>query len=452
MHNLLLYCIIYPIAAASLLAVMTGLTSRRLPSSWLWAITAAGVLASLVRLIFLDYSGTWGVDHRIFWRVGADVWAGIDPYSPERYRTHPFLNPPSTFPFFALIAALPYRTSLVLWGLIGTALAFVMVPLADATLEADEGVRKPISPAELGTVATAFALSDACMATLQLGQLSLIAAAFILFAVYVRSRARPASAGVVLGLATMKVGTMIPFLLLFLRPRDWKSWLVLGLTVVGLIVLGGQALQAPDHARAMLHHIGELSKPGAVNDISYAGPYNEWILGIDHLAYRLGVRDSLCLKLIQPVALAIIGTWLAAEILTRRIPSGLGISLVSLYSLVFLYHRLYDAVIIAPALVYSIRRARATSGRARWLFAIAVVLMFSILYLRRGPMARLTDWAASHQGPAAKLTEWFVLPFPTWSVLLAMLCLRLGHTLSAEPPDGRSAPGIDPDDGGRTRS
>ena len=132
----------------------------------------------------------------------------------------------------------------------------------------------------------------------------------------------------------------------------------------------------------MLHYIGEFSRPGAVNDISYDGPYNEGIRRIDHLAYRLGVRQASSLKAIQYGAVLLVGSWLAVELVTRRVSWGLGVSLVSLYSVVFLYHRVYDAVMIVPALVYAIGRAKATSGRAHWLYVVATVLMLLLLYQR----------------------------------------------------------------------
>jgi hypothetical protein len=425
--NLLLYTIIYPIAGTALVAVIWS-TSRRVPSSWLWMLSVAGVLASAVRLFYLARSEDWGIDHRIFWDVGADIWAGIDPYSPGRWATHPFLHPPSTFPYFALLAALPFRASLMVWSLIDTALAFGIVLLAKLVLdEHQEGEPQRLSYPELGALTTAVALSDACMATIQLGQLALLASTLILLAIYARSRNRPVLAGVAMGLATMKVGTAVPFLLLFHRRSDLKTWFAMGMTVILLIVLGGQPGRMLDHARAMLHFINELSQPGAVNDISYAGPFNEWIFGIDHLAYRLGVRGASTLKFIQFGGLFLIGSWLAAELVTRRIPWGLGLSLVSLYSVIFLYHRLYDALMFVPALVYAIGRAKTTTGRSHLLYVMAAVLMLGDLYLRRKTLAHLTDWVVGHRGIAAALIEWFVLPFGTWSILLAMGCLRLAH-------------------------
>lgn len=436
MNSLLLYAFVYPVAGSALLAVLLGLWPKRLPAALLWGITVLGVFAVIVRSFYVSRTGVWGFDHRIFWKVGTDIWAGLAPYAPERFARHKFLNPPSTFPFFAVLATIPLQASLIVWTVLSSILAVALIPFSETVLGASaEGDRRVLSRPELGVLAIAFALSDSCMATIELGQLALFATALILMAVHAQSLGRPWIAGILLGPATMKIGTMLPFLLLFLHRRDRGTWVALAVTVAGLIVLGGQPWRVFDQARAMLHYIGDLSKPGSVNDISYAGPYNEWILGIDHLAYRLGVRGPAALKLVQAVVLLLLGAWLALELVARRIPFGLGLSLVSLYSVVFLYHRTYDAVMVVPALVYAVGRVGTASGRSRWLFAASVLAMFALLYLRRRPLARLTDWSAERNGHAALMIRWFLLPIGTWSILLAMAGMRLAHALSPTGSD-----------------
>ena len=105
--------------------------------------------------------------------------------------------------------------------MIYSVIAFQLVFLSSSLVEAQEGGSSPeFSWLELGVIATVFAMSDACMATLQLGQLPLLASWFLLIALLAQGRGRPILAGVMLGAATMKVGTMLPFLLLFHSRRD----------------------------------------------------------------------------------------------------------------------------------------------------------------------------------------------------------------------------------------
>ena len=174
----------------------------------------------------------------------------------------------------------------------------------------------------------------------------------------------------------------------------------------------------------MLHYIGELSKPGQINDISYQGPYNEWILGFDHLAYRLGMRERTTLAIVQFLALIAIGGWLGWEIIGARVSRAQGVSLVSLYSIVFLYHRMYDAVMIAPALVYAVDQAKSQRRRCRFLFASAVLSMLVLLYMRRKTLATLTNWVMAHHGVVATVVETMILPQGVWLILLSIVLLR----------------------------
>jgi Glycosyltransferase family 87 len=423
----LLYGMIYPAAGVAVLSVIWLVVRGRVPDRVLWIVTGVGVVASVVRLVYLYRSGVLGIDYRIFYEVGRDLRAGVSPYLPSRFACHPFLNPPSTFPFFALIAMPPYPTSLAVWVLANSVMAFALVWQARRTLFMQDG-RSPsgLSHAELGALAAAFGLSDACTAMIQLGQLSLLVTVLILLALEFQGRQMPARAGAALGVATMKVGTMLPFLLLFCRKQDRRSWIVLVATTATLILLGGRAPRILEDVRSMLHYIGEFSKPGQTNDISYQGPYNEWILGFDHVAYRLGMRDRTALAVFQFVALGLIGGWLAWEVIACRVSRAQGIALLSLYSVIFLYHRLYDAVMIVPALVYAVDQAKSQRGRNRLLFAGASVSMLMLLYMRRKTLATLTDWVMAHRGAAASLIETLILPHAVWLILLSIVLLRAG--------------------------
>src|SRR6266566_2587174 len=102
----------------------------------------------------------------------------------------------------------------------------------------------------------------------------------------------------------------------------------------------------------MVHRIEVLSEPGKVNDYSFQGARNESIIGFDHLFYRLGLRDRRLIRTLQYLAVAASGLWVAWQVVVARLPRGAACSLVALYSMVFLYHRDYDTLILALPLVY----------------------------------------------------------------------------------------------------
>jgi hypothetical protein len=426
MIGLWIYIGIYPAAAAAILTTIGIMLGWRISNRWLWFVTSVGIAAMICRLIYLINSGANGFDHKIFYNVGLDIWSGVDPYEPVRWSSHPILHPPSAFPYFAFLTLLPYQESVIVWQLIDTVLSIGVIVLAWRLLiELGETSVVKVTTAEASVVAMAFALSDACMATLELGQLALRASVVILFAVLALRRGRFVLSGCALELATIKISTLLPFLLLFLRRHPWQVWLACGATTCLLILLGGQPARTFDQARSILQYIGQLALPGAVNDISYSGPLNEWILGIDHLAYRLGVRDRTILTSTQWIVLILLGGWLAYALMIRRIGEGLGLALVSLYSVIFLYHRLYDTVIFAPALVYAFCQAKNSHGKRRVLFCCSTLLMLSLLYMKRRPLAYLTQYVVAHKSIASSAIEFVILPYGTWSVLGAMILLYL---------------------------
>ena len=96
--------------------------------------------------------------------------------------------------------------------------------------------------------------------------------------------------------------------------------------------------------------------------------------------------------------------------------------LLCLYSCIFLYHRSYDAVILALPLLYCVDRARGLrQGRAVWYKAMATGLLLVLNFPRGGLLLRFADWSRN-SGLAGRLVQIVVLPYCTW-VLLGTLCL-----------------------------
>src|SRR5271157_5188577 len=168
------------------------LLCARVPTSWLKSLIAATLAILLIHLYAVFHQDLFGFDFQLFWKTGLDVWRGADPYAPARFAEHPFLNPPTALPLFALFAALPIRASLAFWTLLNVASSLGLIVLARSTLMSQD--------------------------RLDLGQLGVFTAVMLVLALVAQGRGRPIWAGVCLFLATVKFVTMIPFLVLFLRP------------------------------------------------------------------------------------------------------------------------------------------------------------------------------------------------------------------------------------------
>jgi hypothetical protein len=409
-----------------------------------WSV-AVVLVTVFVAYAFLCFpAANFSFDYKIFRQVGCDVWAGLDPYEAERLDHHLFLNPPSALPLFALFAAVPAGAGCAAWTIFNVLACLGLVTLAQRALVAEEqasgqlphGAAAPwqLSPTVLAGLTAVLAVSDASFTSLSTGQLSLFTAVALLAALLCRGRGWPVGAGVFLALATVKIGTMLPFLLLFCQKSSIRAWVALGVVVIGLCLAATAPAELPRRAAEMLARIEERQAPGQINDYSFDGPINETILGFEHAFYRLGLRDRSLIRGAQFGALLLLGAWVARKVLAApAFPRAAACSLVALYSSLFLYHRRYDSVILALPLVYAVGRARSSSGPARWLFAAAALAIVAVWYLKEAPLQAVYQFSLT-SGVWGRLAQAAVLPYGTWLILLAMVCLDAAWGVATATP------------------
>jgi hypothetical protein len=415
------YFLLYPAEALALVAVFVLLWRRRV-SPWLAGTALAAALVALVvrEIVFVPE----GWDLRPFWLSGRALWEGGDPYAVPSLRTPP-LNPPTALPFFALFATVSFETALAAWTALNILGCAALVPLAWAALRAqqDSGDWR-LSRSGIAAVAAAVVFSDASRYGLGAGQFAVFAALAIFGALWAQARGRPVLAGVLLALATVKVATLLPFLLLFLRKRDLPTWAALGAATVGLCLLATAPADLLPRCRQCLHNIAELAQPGGVNDYAIDNPVSVDILSLDHLYYRLGLRDRKVIGWAQLATLGLLGAWLARQVLAGRLSRPAACSLVGCYASLFLYHRHYDTVLLALPLAFAAGRAVAQTGR-RWWACAAVLALLAVLYLPRPLLAYVHH--ADAAGPAWRLLQVVVLPLAAWLTLLAMVALTVAE-------------------------
>ena len=431
-------------------ALLVGLLVllRALPAKfWAKCLIALTLSVLISHLYLISHLAWFGFDFQIFLRVGRDVRAGIDPYSPERFAELPFLNPPPALPLFALFDAMPMRVSLGLWTVLNIASTLGLVVLARYSLIAQSqiesgaehersGLRK-LGDVQIAGLAVCLLFSDSSLRGLYLGQLNVFVAFMVLLALVAQGRARPSWAGIYLSLATVKFVTMIPFLMLFLRRSDRWTWAALIASLLGLCALTGRLSELPSRLAILAHGAEELAAPGKVNDYSYEGTQNENIISFEHLFYRIGMRDRRWIRYSQFLALLAVGGWVAHRVLLGNMPRPAAASLVSLFSLLFLYHRDYDTVILALPLVYCAGRVSVTTSRLRRLYATCGALVLAVLFMNVPYLNFLTRLSV-HRGGWGRLVQLTVLPYPTWLILLAMFLLIWATRLDRAPSTGVS--------------
>jgi hypothetical protein len=430
----------YLVRAGAFLAAVAVVLRRRVGRDRVRLLAAAagillaGEIASLFPFI--------GYDYHIFWQVGRDVWQDLDPYAPEHF---PFLYPPSALPVCAVFALLPYPISFPLWTGVNVLALLALVVLAQRVLQPSEHVAGQPGPGEnaarglpawvVMVLTVAVAVSEPSRATLDTGQLSILVAALLLLSLQAQAGGRPLMAGLALALASVKPATALPFLLLFHRKADGKTWLSLGGIVLCLCLVSGSPVRLLPRLAVLRGHVDTLASPGQVNDYSFAGPRSETIVAFDHALYRLGLRDRALIRACQSFLLLALGGWVLYQVLGGcRLPRPAACSLVALYATLFLYHRTYDLVLLVLPLVYSSGQARSLTAGARRAFAACAVCILVTLFVK-------IDWLIALQraslgwGTWGRIVQAVLLPCATWLILFAMAFLVMGARRCSGRPD-----------------
>src|SRR5204862_6559962 len=100
-----------------------------------------------------------------------------------------------------------------------------------------------------------------------LGQSSFHASLLLFAALALADRDRPGPAGLALAFASLKVGTLIVFLSLFLRKRDWKTWAVMAAAGLLFAVTTTAPMKIPARMKENLARIKLFSQEGQINDV-----------------------------------------------------------------------------------------------------------------------------------------------------------------------------------------
>lgn len=380
-------------------------------------VAVFGLLVFAVKTV-IYYDPSVAVDHRLFWEAGRVVADGGNPYQ------HGVLNPPTAVPLYLLLAQAPLAASYAAFTIANVLGAFALAFLAHRIVAAD-GEVATLPPAKLVVLSVAVALSHAAHSTIRLGQLGILVAAFVMLAILELSRGREVAAGALLALATIKPGTLLPYLLLPLQRRSWRAFTSLGASVLLLSLAIPGPVKLAGWLAANWANIRRSSSVGHVNDLTGGRAWS--IMSLDGAFYNLGITNIGVANGLQLVVLAALGAWIFWQaVWRRRWPAALVSSILSLYASIFLYHRSYDTVILALPLVYAAMRAGSESGRARTLFALAMLAILGTMYVNP-KVTGLVFEPLQGLGALGQVAWGLVRPYATWLVLIAMGCLAAGH-------------------------
>jgi len=381
------------------------------------AIGAALYLA-IRAIVFLWNYECW--DFEVYYQTGTAVVRGTNPYASKLSQY--LVN---ALPIFGLFALLPYRLSSILWYAFNLISLFLVVRLCQVIVRPAKA-GGPHTPWYVDAhVTLAVLLAGATTWGLDAGQLVIWTTFWIYIAIRALAVKREVTAGFSLAAASIKITTSFPFLLLVLDRRHWKAWIAFAAVLLALCLCLYPPSRLVELQRSQLANVSQARQVGEINDYSFSGPYHDDMLGLEHWLYCLGLRDPSVISALQLGILALLGLALLWDFrLSFRPRDDLLLAvLLCLYSCIFLYHRSYDAVIVALPLLYCVNRARdSDEARAILYKAIATGLVLVLNFPRGAQVLRFADWS-KRSGLAGRLVQIFVLPYCTWIVLFALLLL-----------------------------
>jgi hypothetical protein len=152
------------------------------------------------------------------------------------------------------------------------------------------------------------------------------------------------------------------------------------------------------------------------------------MVGFNLLFNRLGVEDRGTVALLQNGAQLLLGLWVVWLAL-RRFDTPAAMSVVAVFSMLFMYHRIYDLLILALPLTYAFGKARSEKGLSRWSFVGCAACLLLAMNIREWLISEPRARVLAVHDATSLLLRMFVLPFLTWLVLASLFLLVLGESL-----------------------
>lgn len=252
------------------------------------------------------------------------------------------------------------------------------------------------------------------------GQLAAATACCVVWSFVCLQRRRVVWAGILLGLAlALKPQLAGPFLLIPLLRVQWRMLVAAGAVVgvIGMIAVGVMQLNQVSWLEDLRANISEFVQPGGAGDPGPGNPYRYQLINLVYpLTAALGPWPGID-RIVAIVGIILVLAGVRAARRGRGTDNQLlTLSLLAALSLLMVYHRGYDAILLVFPLTWSLRRVGTGSQMTAWL-SLTLCLVFAV----PGPSMLAT--AAHHGliGPAMSNSWWWnvvILPHEGWALLL----------------------------------
>jgi hypothetical protein len=383
------------------------------------ALSLAFVGYFLSNSLLYNYPG--GSDFEIFRDAGLRLIEGRNPYDDVS-----MVSPPTSMPLFALFGLTDFNTSLAIWTSVNLILALLLVPMAWLCLFGRTKIDVKSLTNDVAPLTSFFVLSLPIFWTIGLGQLAIYEAFLLMAAFVLRNRGLQLGAGINLALATVKPQTALPCLLDFLRKDSLKTWFGLCISVAALLVTMRSIPHFFEAMRDEMKNIATLAAPGNANDYSFEAPYFHTIIGLNYLFYCLGLRDRTLIQILSFGSTLAIGASVLISSRKKLWPFEAYLSIVCIYALLFFYHRTHDGTILAIPLTYSYVMVLRSTGGQRTKHFLTLLALLPVLVVHPRAVALFVGEIPASMPLARRLGEAILLPYATWSALIAMTLIWLG--------------------------
>jgi Glycosyltransferase family 87 len=426
-------------------------TARRLPSeapafgglrTILWILLLVAATEFVVRgpVRFLNWPSEWSDLSQNY--TASKLWLqGRSPADPANFvalwkqqvrsrldlsdiRTH--LAPPlGGLVVMAPIAVFPWKIAKVLWLMV----LLISFGATVASLSRVAGLRRD----DVRTVA--FVAACLALAPFQTGISSgnptILVIGLCAVAIWAAHVRRDVSAGVLFGMACSLKPQLGAFLVLYyLVRRRWRLFVTAVATTVGLNLVAVLYLwlRGVSWIQGYLNNARGFVSANNIDDFSTANPGRFNLINLQVPMFSMTGHSSSANLLAFVVGGCLICAWLYWMFRNQHGSELLSLGAISVISLLPVYHRIYDAALLAVPLCWCIthivRQSKKIAGAA--LLLMTPFLIPGTAFLQRLAARGQVSDAVSH-------SWWWdqvVMPHETWALLL--LCLVLLYGISRE--------------------
>ena len=333
-------------------------------------------------------------------------------------RTH-LSPPPGTLVLLAPIAVLPWRAAKLMWPVVLVAAAVTII----WSLARVIGFTRNEASA-YGFVAFCLALAP-FHTGIASGNESIIVVALCTLGILAAFRGRDVMAGLLFGAACSLKPHIAAFLLLYYLVRQrWRilTSAVAFTVVLVLVVILRMQIAGVEWFHDYFHNIQVLSASNKIDDFTSANPIRFLLINLQVLFYSYTSSAASANILALTTGALLVTIWIYFTLRANAKETELlALSAIAVIGLLPVYHRLYDASILAIPICWCMSEI---AGEMRRVARVALLMMVPFLFPGAAVLQQLVR---NGRVPGPWVSSWWweglIMPHQTWFLVFLVLVL-----------------------------